>query len=200
MINLKLPYNFLLICLLSTFVNLNAQIPFHENLSTLRAEQTGNSTIKLTWDSDDINNEPFLIERYVEDTRNFTTIADNVTGSNGNDIRSISVSYISSIIIGSSIISSNSISNTQSPTIISNGYNVFTNNPSGANGVGDQVNVSLNQINLLPLAYYGGATQTMLPGLNSIAIDQGDPSDFSVPQNVPVYGGRRDVGVSETSC
>ena len=66
--------------LLILLTNVNGQIPFHENLSTLKAELSENSTIKLKWDSDEISDEPFLIERYVENIRNFKTIADNVSG------------------------------------------------------------------------------------------------------------------------
>ena len=76
MINFRIPA-LTLFLLLVLLLNVNGQIPFDENLSSLRATQTDNAAIKLTWDS---NNAPFLIERYLDNTRNFTTIADNVTG------------------------------------------------------------------------------------------------------------------------
>jgi len=104
-------------------------------------------------------------------------------------------SFIS--IIGSSIIALNGNSNIYrgSSPIISQGYNIFSDAPLGSIAT-DQINVTATQLNLQPLAYYGGTTQTMSPGVASVAINMGDPTDSSVAQNRSITG-IRDVGAAE---
>ncbi|TNE30901.1 MAG: T9SS type A sorting domain-containing protein, partial [Bacteroidetes bacterium] len=45
-------------------------------------------------------------------------------------------------------------------------------------------------------AMNGGLTPTMLPGPTSVALNMGNPTDFSDAQNGPIYG-RRDIGAAE---
>jgi len=81
--------------------------------------------------------------------------------------------------------------------IISGGYNIFSNAPSGANQTGDLTNVSAMDLNLQSLANYGGSVLTMQPGTGSVAIDAGNPSDASDAQNAPISG-IRDIGAAES--
>lgn len=83
--------------------------------------------------------------------------------------------------------------------INSYGFNIFSDTPYGTVG-SDQLNVTAVSLNLLPLAFYGGVTETMLPGIGSVAINLGDPTDMSDAQNRAVSEGIRDVGASETVC
>ncbi len=76
MIYFRFNLSILLVFILSAYANLNAQVPINDNLSTLRAEQTDGNKIKLIWDSNDLNNEPLLIER--SEVRNqFTIITES---------------------------------------------------------------------------------------------------------------------------
>jgi len=59
---------------------------------------------------------------------------------------------------------------------------------------------SSSGLNLGLLQNNGGNTLTMLPMLNSSAIDGGKPSDFSDAQNSPVTDNRRDIGAAEFDC
>ncbi|MBL1231252.1 MAG: T9SS type A sorting domain-containing protein [Flavobacteriales bacterium] len=99
--------------------------------------------------------------------------------------------------IGSSIVALNGINNIHTGllSITSQGYNVFSNAPVGTVST-DQINVTAAQLNLQPLAYYGGTTQTMPPGVASVAINMGNPTDSSDAQNRPITG-IRDVGAAE---
>jgi len=82
--------------------------------------------------------------------------------------------------------------------IISGGYNVFSNAPNGANANGDLTNVSAMDLNLQALANYGGSVLTMQPGIGSVAINAGNPSDASDAQNTPISG-TRDIGAAESA-
>ena len=126
-----------------------------------------------------------------------STISNNTAANSGGGAFLFSSLSSSSLTAGSSIFNNNDISNDGSNIITSNGYNVFTDNPTGATGTGDQVSQTLN---LQALAFNGGATKTMLPAAGSVAIDMGDPTDMTDAQNLPISGGRRDVGAAETVC
>jgi predicted outer membrane repeat protein len=78
------------------------------------------------------------------------------------------------------------------------GYNIFSNSPNTAHST-DSVNVTALSLNLLPLDYNGGNTQTRLPGPGSIAWDSGDPSDMSDAQNKAIEG-VRERGAAEYFC
>ncbi len=136
-----------------------------------------------------------------------STIADNSASTSGNAIYAYAYSYNSSagvqstIDIVSSIVSNGStnIYNSLLPTITSGGYNIFSDNPNGATGSGDQINITPLQLNLQPLAYNGGTTKTMLPGTGSVAINMGNPNDMTAAQNIAVNCNRRDVGAAEVN-
>lgn len=123
------------------------------------------------------------------------------TADNGGGVYSNSGSFTPSSIIniGSSIFDRSSISNQGNNTITSNGYNIFTDTPTGSVST-DFINVLLGAIKLGQLADNGGPTKTMLPGVGSIAIDMGDPIDMNDAQNGPISGVRRDVGAAESIC
>jgi hypothetical protein len=103
----------------------------------------------------------------------------------------------SSISIGSSIFDGSNISNQGANSITSQGYNIFSDAPTGATMTGDVTGATAS---LQSLAFNGGTTQTMLPGAGSIAINMGNPNDLSDAQNRTISGGRRDVGAAETAC
>lgn len=131
-----------------------------------------------------------------------STIVNN-DGSFG--ANSISFSHVSSYSteVTSSIIAENGPGSsgvliTTNGVLISNGYNIFSDYPSGSI-TSDQLNVSQQDLNLLPLGFYGGFTQTMPPNSGSVAINMGAPTDISDAQNAPIVG-VRDVGPSEADC
>ena len=76
-------------------------------------------------------------------------------------------------------------------------YNLYSDaSVNGSTGT-DQLSVTSAAVDLAPLGYYGGRTRTMIPQSGSIAIDAGNPTDFTDAQNAPVIGGRRDIGAAE---
>jgi hypothetical protein len=79
-------------------------------------------------------------------------------------------------------------------TLISGGYNIIRNNPTGTVST-DHTNYN-SPLNLEPLGLYGGTTPTMPPMKTSAAYNAGDPTKFQRAQNGPVYG-RRDIGAAE---
>jgi predicted outer membrane repeat protein len=83
------------------------------------------------------------------------------------------------------------------PLIISNGYNILSNEPTGYIST-DQINVDSSSLNLLELSYNGGETRTILPGIGSVALNMGNPNDNSDAQN-GTFTGVRNVGATE-SC
>lgn len=119
---------------------------------------------------------------------------ESSTGSNDVDF---SLNQINTLTISSSIFSgdaqNSSIAN--HPNITSLGYNVFSDIPSFSIS-SDQTNIDSLTLALEPLAFNGGRTQTMLPGPMSVALNTGNPADFSDAQNGPIYG-RRDAGAAE---
>jgi len=113
-----------------------------------------------------------------------------------------SITITSSIVAGNLNNTNNTVSNiynSQSsqgvPTITSNGYNIFSDTPTGAIG-SDSTNTATAQLNLEALAFNGGTTQTMRPGNGSIAVNNGNPTDNSNAQNAPIVG-IRDIGAAE---
>ena len=119
------------------------------------------------------------------------------TGTSGGGIATSA--NTSTLTVGGSIFENSSISNNGTNSVSSNGYNIFTDAPTGTVGT-DQISITPAQINLGTLANNGGTTQTLLPGIGSIAIDAGDPSDMTDAQNGAVFGGIRDIGAAEAMC
>lgn len=98
--------------------------------------------------------------------------------------------------IRSSILYSNQASPVvQGGTVFDSEFNIYSWNPSFASST-DQTNIDSAILALEPLAMNGGLTPTMLPGPTSVALNTGDPTDFSDAQNGPIFG-RRDVGAAE---
>ncbi|MFK8039393.1 MAG: T9SS type A sorting domain-containing protein [Crocinitomicaceae bacterium] len=127
-----------------------------------------------------------------------TTISGNTAAYDGEGLFSAAVDS-SSILLKSNIIALNgteNIHNSDSNTIISQGYNIFNDAPVGYSISQDQINVDSSDLNLLPLTNNGGSTQTMVPGLWSIAINAGNPNDNSDAQNKSILG-VREAGAAE---
>ena len=76
----------------------------------------------------------------------------------------------------------------------SRGKNIYSdtiqNNPT------DYHNVTASELALDTLNYNGGPTKTAMPGITSIAINVGDPTDTSYAQNGPISG-CREIGSAE---
>lgn len=134
---------------------------------------------------------------------NTSLTIDNSTFSNTNSssmgyntIQLQSMMGGGAIAVGSSIFQDCAIDNGGN-SITSNGYNVFTDAPTGTVAT-DSINIAPASINLEPLDYNGGTTKTLLPGVGSVAINMGDPLDMSDAQNGSLIGGRRDAGAAES--
>ncbi len=87
-------------------------------------------------------------------------------------------------------------STTSSANLTTNGgYNIFSDVPIGTVST-DHTGVSPAQLNLGVLANNGGSTMTMLPGLGSIAIGNGNPTDHTADQRGSTWnsGTTRSVG------
>ncbi|MBL4667826.1 MAG: T9SS type A sorting domain-containing protein, partial [Flavobacteriales bacterium] len=102
----------------------------------------------------------------------------------------------SEMIIESSILALNGTS-LFSDTLISLGYNVFSDATVLGSIITDQLNVDSMMLNLGSLQNNGGLTFTLIPGVGSVAVDMGSPSDFSDAQNNSITG-IRDVGAAES--
>ncbi len=130
-----------------------------------------------------------------------STIYGNTAGIDGEGV--YTHAPISKIIPKSCIIAHNGINNlfnnSINTTIISLGYNLFSNAPSGYNVSNDQININSSALNLLPLSYDGGFTKTIRPGIGSLAIDMGNPLDLTDAQNKAIVG-IRDAGAAEYNC
>lgn len=131
-----------------------------------------------------------------------STIVYNITiGSNGGAVSSFADSLTSSINVKSSIVALNSggnMINNNSPILNSEGFNIFSDSPTGYLPDNDQIETDDILLNLMPFAYYGGTVQNRMPGAFSVAKNTGDPDDASDAQNGAIIG-LRDVGASE-SC
>ena len=123
------------------------------------------------------------------------TIADN-TASFGNGIYADAESPV--LTIKGSIIHNGigNIWNNGESSITSQGYNVFSDAPTGA-VVTDQTNVTSEQLNFGPLEDNGNGVPTMLPLCSSVAINAGDPIDNSDAQNGVICQSRREIGAAE---
>jgi hypothetical protein len=77
----------------------------------------------------------------------------------------------------------------------SDGHNIFSDNNFHA-GTNDLTLIDSVQLALEPLGYYGGITPTRIPKPNSVALNSGNPNNFSPAQNGPIYG-VRDRGAAE---
>lgn len=152
----------------------------------------------------------FYSSASASNTLNITnsTIAENTALISGSGFYSSATNQSTLNLKGSilwSSVSSNYIIHSQyasgNPSFIdfnSLGYNIFSNSPSIAHST-DSINVTALSLNLLPLDYNGGNTQTRLPGPGSIAWDSGDPSDISDAQNKSING-VRERGAAEYFC
>ena len=111
--------------------------------------------------------------------------------------------FTSSLVVKSSIVALNTgwdashVIQNAPHVITSNGFNIFGLIMNGGSVASDQMNATAAQLNLGPLQFNGGNTKTMLPGVGSIAIDMGNPTDLSAAQNAPLTGTIRDVGAAE---
>ena len=105
--------------------------------------------------------------------------------------------HTSKIKVKSSIIAFNDTSNFYTDSVISNGYNLFSDASLISNHTTDQLGVSISSLNLGVLQQNGGITYSLLPQTGSIAIDTGTPTDFSDAQNGSVIDSRRDIGACE---
>ncbi|NVK26526.1 MAG: T9SS type A sorting domain-containing protein [Flavobacteriia bacterium] len=76
------------------------------------------------------------------------------------------------------------------------GFNSFSSSPSFASAT-DLTNITPAMLNLGPLQMNGGSTPTLMPGPNSVALNAGNPNDFSPAQNGPIYG-LREIGAAES--
>ncbi|MGK0390877.1 MAG: putative outer membrane repeat protein [Maribacter sp.] len=111
--------------------------------------------------------------------------------SGGSDPGSMAVQFSSSIITlnGSSDIYA-------ADSIVSLGYNIFSEATIAGSIATDQMQVDAVALSLGVLQLNGGSTPTLLPSITSLAINSGSPSDMTDAQNVPVIG-IRDVGSAE---
>ena len=107
---------------------------------------------------------------------------------------STTITFKSSIVLGNDSLGMG-VYNRTGNRLLSSGYNIFGDSILGVSLL-DSVNVTASQLNLQALAYYGGSTQTLMPGIGSMALNKGDPNDNSDAQNISISG-RRDVGAAE---
>ena len=127
-----------------------------------------------------------------------STLYDN-SATFGSGIFSYSFASTTSINIGNSILFNCVPYNQSSNSFTSQGFNILSSFVPGAIG-SDYSNVTLTQLKLLPLAFNGGVTQTMLPDTGSLAINSGNPSDMNHAQNAFISEGRREIGAAESVC
>lgn len=81
----------------------------------------------------------------------------------------------------------------------SNGFNVFNDSMNLVYPVSDSLSLDSVSLNLAILGLYGGSTKTCIPLMGSAAMNTGDATDLSVPQNKPIFG-IRDRGAAENNC
>jgi hypothetical protein len=129
-----------------------------------------------------------------------STITAN-TAPAGASVYSESFSSNSIFSVESSIVAENGsgtsgLFHTETPTIVSNGYNIFSDAPVGYDLANDQIDISNLDLNLEPLAFNGGSTKTMKPGNGSVAINTGNPINLNNAQNGTING-IRDAGSTE---
>lgn len=122
---------------------------------------------------------------------NSGTLGSGIYLGSGNQL------YVKSSIIANNSNSSLYLGNQNFP-INSLGYNIFQNQTPGAIS-SDYQNVNSTQLALGPLQFNGGIGLTHLPDTNSLAVNRGNPMDFSPAQNGPIIGLRRDIGAAESA-
>jgi len=125
-----------------------------------------------------------------------STICYNTLSSNDSYVGGARASIFYSI---SNIIAFNDIRDTgvSSSGKTSGGNNIFSDAYFFSSLPTDQFNVTNAQLVLGPLQNNGMTTKTHMPGIGSIAIDNGSPTDFEMAQNAPITDGVRDVGAAE---
>jgi len=163
------------------------------------------STITENYSSNNGGGLYFLTtgSRFVKTTIENSTIYKNSTGGSGGAINLNASTIASDIKLKSCIVAENGAStivNTNSPIIVSQGYNIFSDISLTGQDPTDQMSIDSAALDLKILQNYGGTTFTRVPGNASVAIDLGDPSDLTTAQNISVVGGRRDVGAAEYVC
>jgi hypothetical protein len=79
------------------------------------------------------------------------------------------------------------------------GFNVFNDSMNRIYPLSDSLQIDSASLNLALLGLYGGTTKTCIPLMGSIAMNTGDSSDLSSPQNKPIFG-IRDRGAAENNC
>jgi len=134
---------------------------------------------------------------------NNATIYNN-NAANGGAISSKFSSYWSASDVGSmavqlssSIIAFNGSSNIYAAdSIVSFGYNIFSEDSIDGSVATDQMEVDSVALSLGTLQLNGGFTPSLLPSITSLAINSGNPVDVTDAQNAPVSG-IRDVGSTE---
>lgn len=82
------------------------------------------------------------------------------------------------------------------PLIESLGYNIFSDSTLLGSHPTDYLDIDSSTLNLDQLGYNGGNTKTAMPLPPSIALNNGDPSDLTNAQNVPIAG-TREIGAAE---
>ena len=114
-----------------------------------------------------------------------TTVAGNgATFGGGIDNEHFVDDGMQVVILKSSIITASTVGSDVRGTITSQGYNLISD-ASGAiisPATGDQIGVPAAQLNLGPLQYNGGPTQTIALGCGSVAIDKGISNSLSNDQ------------------
>lgn len=94
--------------------------------------------------------------------------------------------------------SSPTLNITGATSFTTQGFNVFSNTPTGASST-DQTNKSLASLDIGSYTAQAGKTAGIFPlGPTSVMINNGDPNDNSIAQNGTIYG-RRDAGSTEYS-
>jgi len=127
-----------------------------------------------------------------------STVYKNTATNDGGGIL-VSAPISSKINIEGSIVAFNgndNLNNVSSPTIVSDGYNIFDNAPNGTIA-SDLINTTILDLNLDALNYNGGDTKTLLPLDGSVAINSGNSIDFNDAQNGQIVG-VREIGAAET--
>lgn len=122
------------------------------------------------------------------------TLAENT--SEGSGVR-VPTTLPSTLKVGSSIVANNTGGDGDffGEITTNYGYNIFGNAPPEAVET-DQIDVSEEDLNLGLLENNGGMTLTMAPESGSVAINLGNPDDFTDAQNGSIDG-IRDVGAAE---
>jgi hypothetical protein len=131
------------------------------------------------------------------DLINSSVVHNSGTLGSGIYLNSGNMLHVQSSIIANNINQSLYLGSQNTP-INSLGYNIFQNQTPGAIA-SDYQNINSAQLSLGPLQFNGGIGLTHLPDSNSIAVNRGNPLDFSPAQNGPIIGLRRDIGAAESA-